>query len=196
MPGAPPPEPTSTSGPSNRSTRSRPRSESSRSIARACFMSVSAVRPGVETTAASQASSREDDDVAIRLRPFARALDAVELLEPFVHYLAFRGGHRLEQHALASRGALRYAQRDPLEGRAAAIAVAGCVHGHGLARRAAPRESGVRDVLSRVDRLAVLPDQQPEIAARARCEDAGLVLPHVHARADAHRHDDVLDELA
>src|SRR5256885_13584764 len=98
IPGAPPPEPTSTTGPSYSDTTSNPRRESSRSTCRASSRSRSDVRPGVSTTARSQASSvnRRDDDVAVRLGALARRLDAVELLQPQVHDLPLDGGHRLE----------------------------------------------------------------------------------------------------
>src|SRR2546423_324945 len=80
IPGEPPPEPTSTIGPSSARTTSVARSASSSSIARAFASSRSAVSPGVATTARSQ-SDRKDDDVAIRLRPLGRGLDALELLQ-------------------------------------------------------------------------------------------------------------------
>ena len=56
MPGEPPPEPTSTIGPSSARTRSIARSASSTSIARASASSRSDVSPGVASTAASHAS--------------------------------------------------------------------------------------------------------------------------------------------
>ena len=58
IPGVPPPEPTSTIGPSSRSTSGRPRSASSRRARRASSGSRSAVRPGVARSAVSQRSRR------------------------------------------------------------------------------------------------------------------------------------------
>src|SRR5262249_46543809 len=114
MPGTPPPEPTSTICPSFASTRSSARSESSSSTARAS-PSERAVSPGVSTTARSQASRNDDDDVAIGLVPLARRLDAVVVLEPLVDEPTLAGAHRLE--------------RDPLPG---AECLLGAVHGKRL----------------------------------------------------------------
>ena len=84
-PGVPPPEPTSTIGPSRAATSGTPASASSSSMRRASAGSRIAVRPGVATTAASQRSRsrvasagsvrdvpRDHDDVAVRLGALAR----------------------------------------------------------------------------------------------------------------------------
>ena len=102
--------------------------------------------------------------------------------------------HRLEQHPLTGQRAIRSADRDPLERRAAAIAIAGGVHRHRLPSRRARCTSGVGDVLQRIDRLAVLADQQPGIPAGARDRDLVVRLAHVDAGACADRSDDVLDQ--
>src|SRR5205823_10064533 len=113
MPGEPPPEPTSTIGPSSSRTSSTARSASSSSIARAAAGSRIAVRPGVSTTASSQPRSaslnpvrsrlRQDDDVAVRLQPLGGGLHALELLDLQVHDLPLDRGHRVELHARAGR---------------------------------------------------------------------------------------------
>ncbi len=66
IPGVPPPEPTSTIGPSKRRTRSSPASASSSSTRRASPRSFSAVSPGVAITASSQRSSNRQFRVAAR----------------------------------------------------------------------------------------------------------------------------------
>ena len=60
---------------------------------------------------------------------------------------------------------------------------------------AAPRDR-VREVLDRVDRLAVLADQQAELVAAARDVDRLVVLAHVDAAATPIPIGDPLDELA
>src|SRR5262249_61489263 len=89
-----------------------------------------AVRPGVARTALSHASSGEDDDEPIWLRPLARGLHAREFLQPLVHDLALDGRHRLELDALTLACTLGAANRDGLERDAATLPVARRVDGH------------------------------------------------------------------
>ena len=79
-----------------------------------------------------------------------------------------------ERHPLAGRDPLGGPDRDSLERHAAAVAVAGGVD-RDRHRRAFAVEDRVRQVLQRVDRLAVPADQQAQIASGARDEE--LVLP-------------------
>ena len=84
-PGEPPPEPTSTTGPSKRPTSRAALSASSSRTRRAATASSNAVAPGADTTSSSQRSrtpsatsagedAREDDDEAVRLGSLARRL--------------------------------------------------------------------------------------------------------------------------
>src|SRR5688500_17611113 len=183
MPGVPPPEPTSTIDPSNPRTSSTPASASSNSTRLASTGSFSAVSPGVATTAASQRSSRsdsevprEDHDEPIRLRPLARRLDLGIVLELLVDDLPLDRGHRLELDPLPrGRGLLGHSQRERVERGLAAVAVAGRVdHDRHALVIAAPKEDRVREVLDRVDRLAVAADQHPEVVALT--DDANLLV--------------------
>src|SRR5579862_1905712 len=175
MPGAPPPEPTSTTGPSLSRKRSAARSESSSRTRRASSRP-SAVRPDVSTTARSHASTalwssdkrllrRFHDDVAMRLVALALRRDAVEPLQTLVHEPPVGGAHRLEpdRAALAQR-LLGAAHRERLERPAAAVAVPRGVDEHVLAL-VAPGGDRAHDRLDGVDRLPVLADQEPEVAA-------------------------------
>src|SRR5919202_5051312 len=200
IPGAPPPEPTSTTGPSYPDTTSTPRSESSRSTRRASSSSRSDVSPGVATTAASQASSvnRRDDDVAVRLRALARGLDAVELLQPQVHDLSLDGGHRLELDRLArAHRALGAPNRQRLQDGPPPLAIARRVDDHLLALvREGAVGDRVREVLARVDRLPVPADQNAEVAAAALDVHRVVALLDVDAAVDADGRRDPLHELA
>ena len=116
IPGTPPPEPTSTIGPSKPRTSSTPRSESSRSTPRASSRSRSAVRPGVATTARSQSSSRGDDNEPVGLGALAARLDALEFLQAEVHDLPLDSRHRVELHRSARlQDAFRIPNREGLE---------------------------------------------------------------------------------
>ena len=103
IPGAPPPEPTSTTGSPSPSSRGTARSESSTSTRRASSGSRSAVRPGVSRTAWSQsvATGRRDDDAAVGLVTLAVRLDAVRVLQVQMHDLPLGGAHRLEPYHAA-----------------------------------------------------------------------------------------------
>src|SRR5262249_10710056 len=163
IPGAPPPEPTSTTGPSHAPTSSAARKESSSSTRRAASRS-RAVSPGVATTARSQSSSELDDDVAIGLLAFAHRAHALVVLQPLVDEPALRGAHRLEldARALAQR-LLGAADGDGFERPAAAVAVAGGVDHdvHPVGKPAARDRPG--EHLHRVDRGTVLADQESEL---------------------------------
>ena len=86
-------------------------------LARAARSS-SAVRPGVATTARSQASSGEDDDVAIRLLPLAQGRHACDVLQPLV--TTFRSIAVIGSSAIRSPRTARSAarQRSPRASRA------------------------------------------------------------------------------
>src|SRR6266542_2171263 len=197
MPGAPPPEPTSTTGSPSPRTSSRPRRESSSSTRLASETSAIAVRPGVATTAASQRSSGADDDVPVRLRALARRLDPVELLQAHVDDLPLDRRHRLEIDRLArSARALCASHREPLQHGAPALAVTGRIHGHLDALAPAARDDRVDDVLHCVDRLPVAADQHPDVAACALDVDAVCRFAHADPAVDTELGDDLLDERA
>src|SRR5262249_22563084 len=155
MPGTPPPEPTSTIGPSCEPTSGTARRESSSSTRRAASRS-RAVRPGVATTARSQSSSELDDDVAIGLLAFARGADAVVVLQPLVDEAPLRRAHRLEFHASALAQRLLGAPNGHrLERAPTPVAVARSVdHDVDPLVRAAGGDRAGQD-LHRVDRRAV-----------------------------------------
>ena len=139
MPGAPPPRADVDDRPVERARRARrPRSESSSSTAAPRRGRGAPSGPGVATTAASQASSGEDDDVAIRLRPLARGLRRRERPSAARARPCARppSSARARPARRASARSAR-AQRDPLERRAAPVAVARGVDRHRLARVAA-----------------------------------------------------------
>src|SRR5262249_28274049 len=163
--GTPPPDPTSTIGPSKRDTTSTPRSESSSSALRASSASPMAVRPGVATSARIQSSSNgPDDDEAVRLGALARRLDAVGLLQAETPALALDRRHRIQLHGFGARKRpLRRTHGQRLERGAAPVAVAGGVDNDLLAVVGmASVHRGVREILDRVDGLAVPADQHPE----------------------------------
>src|SRR5581483_5944317 len=213
IPGEPPPEPTSTMGPSKPRTRSSARSASSTSISRASASFRSAVSPGVARTAESQSrsdssavadpwrgsggtgrfpqlvtSARDDDDVAVGLRALGASLDAGALLQREMHDLALDRRHRLEVGGLAARAdLLRRAQRERLEGCTPPLAIPGCIDDDFLALLAAPVRDRVEEVLDGVDRLPVTADQKPRVGRRARRGERLLVFAHVHTRLDAER---------
>src|ERR671924_1680399 len=221
IPGAPPPEPTSTIGPSSCSTTGTPRRLSSSSTRRASAGSFSEVRPGVSRTPAIQrcrrssasadrwkgsgetgrfrrllGTSREDDDEAIGLGPLARRLNAVGVLELEMDDLPLDRGHRLERNALAA--AKHIIGRPPRHGAERGLpasSIPGCVDDRRLPRHV-PREDRVHEVLDRVDRLAMTADQQPEVTAGARGDDGIVELVDVDAARDPHSERDPRDELA
>src|SRR5580765_3247299 len=198
MPGAPPPEPTSTIGPSKPETTSAPRSESSSSTRRASATSSIAVSPGVATSAASQRSRNgDDDDVPIRLGPLARRLDPVELLEAYVHHFAFHRRHRVELDSVAVREhTLRGAHRKRLERGAPPGPVARGIDDDLLALVRLPAvHRRVREVLDRVDRLTVPADQHPQVGPDARDGDRLVAFLDVDLRVDTVPVDDALYEL-
>src|SRR4051794_19152654 len=125
IPGAPPPEPTSTIDPGSARTSSSARSESSTSSLRMASRSRSAVSPGIASRPSIQRSSGEDDDIAVRLRTLARRLDALELLQAQVDDLALDRRHRLELDALAgAQHALGGAHGQRVQGGTPPLAVA------------------------------------------------------------------------
>src|SRR5919198_3968076 len=199
IPGAPPPEPTSTIGPSKPATMSAARRLSSSSIP---LGSPADVSPGVATTASSQRSSRGslrgDDDVAIGLRALAACGHTREVLQPFVYDFPLHGGHRLELDRASRRDrALRAPHGKRVEAGLAPRPVPGGVHHNWLPLVAvlAP-DDRVHEVLNRVDRLTVLADHQPELTAGQRREHRLVVLAKLDAGADADRFENPLEDLA
>src|SRR5207248_3767918 len=139
IPGEPPPEPTSTIGPSKPRTRSSARSASSTSIARASASFRSAVSPGVARTAESQSAGWDDDDVAVGLRALGASLDAGTLLQREMHDLALDRRHRLEVGGLTARAdLLGRPLRDRLDCRTPPPAIPGSGDAACRQRRTAP----------------------------------------------------------
>jgi hypothetical protein len=58
-------------------------------------------------------------------------------------------------------------------------------HHHGLAVALAVERNSIRQVLDRVDRLAVVPDQEAQLLAGELSPDPFVVLAYVDARGDA-----------
>src|SRR5581483_6597282 len=172
------------------------RPASSRTNSSSGSASESAVSPGVATTARSQSSSGPDDDVAIRLLALAHRLDAAEALQALVHALPLERAHRRElDRAAVADGLLRGANGERLERAAAAVAVARSVDDDLLPLLAAG-DDRTDDRLHRVDRLSVLADQEPEIAAGAGDGDGVGPLGDRNVAADTHRRRHVLEHRA
>ena len=111
--------------------------------------------------------------------------------------LALDGAHRLELDALARARAVGGAQGHRLERRGASRPIAGGVDDHGLPLAGlVAGDNGVREVLDRIDRLAVPADQDAEVVARADGGDGLLVLGHVDPAADADPVRDQRDHVA
>src|SRR4051812_44951488 len=109
IPGAPPPDPTSTMEPSDPATTSAAARLSTTCWRYAAWGSVIPVSPGASSSSSSHTASRgsllgwkRDDDVAIRLGPLAARLEA-ELLQVDVNDLPLDGCHRLQADLLACR---------------------------------------------------------------------------------------------
>src|SRR5205814_8787298 len=107
IPGAPPPEPTSTIGPSNRLTTSSASRLSLTCTRQASARSRIEVRPGVSRRASNQrpsrSSTRLDHDEPVRLGALARRRHAGIFLQPEVDDLPLDRSHRLELDTLATR---------------------------------------------------------------------------------------------
>ena len=121
-----------------------------------------------------------------------------DVLQAQVDDLALDGRHRLElDRAAGLHDALGGAHGERVERRLAPVAVAGRVDDDRLAGSAAVAvDDRVREVLERVDRLAVLADQEAEVAARAGGDDRLVVLVDLDAAADAERGREALEQLA
>ena len=177
IPGAPPPEPTSTIGPSKPRTSSSAAQRVLEQHAPRLVGSRIAVRPGRRRRRVEPAleprrvTSADDDDVAVRLVALARRLDARRLLQAQVDDLALdRASSARARPARRSRAPARRCRTASASSvRAAPLAVARRVDDDLLAVLGVTSpDDRVREVLDRVDRLAVPADQQPEVAARAR----------------------------
>src|SRR6188508_2664015 len=105
------------------------------------------------------------------------------ILEADVHDLALDRCHRVELDRLARGDRLvGAALGQRVEARLSARAVPGRVYDHGLALvSAVTPEDRVREVLDRVDRLAVLADQEPQLATDEGRGEGFLVLPNLDA---------------
>src|SRR5207344_1368091 len=200
MPGLPPPDPTSTIGPGSVRTSGTARKASSRRARRASSMPSHPVAPGDSSTASSQRSKRsavtsarevtgKHDDEAVGLGALARGLDFRIVLERLVDDLALDRRHRLQRDGPVGRGrAFRGSTREVLERRRAPSPVAGSVDDYVVAIAVRPRDR-VREVLNRIDRLAVLADEERDVGTGAGDGDLVLVLARGHGdvRTDAGR---------
>ena len=115
-----------------------------------------------------------------------------------MHDLPLDRGHRLELDPLPGRGRLLgHPHGERVERRLPAVAVAGRIDDHRLALVvAAAEEDRVREVLDRVDRLAVPADQHAEVVALADDADLLLALLDLDRALDADLVRDPLDDLA
>ena len=94
--------------------------------------------------------------------------------------------HRLERdRALVTDGGLGRLVRGRAQRDGAPLPVAGGVDDDALAGRRRPKGDPVRDVLDRVDRLAVVADQQAEVITDELAGHAFLVLVHADLGVDA-----------
>ena len=94
-----------------------------------------------------------------------------------VHDLALERAHRLELHraAVVDRGLGGLVGGGPQRDRPTLAIAGGVDASRARARRAAERDA-VGEVLDRVDRLAVVADQQPEVLADELGDDPVVVL--------------------
>jgi hypothetical protein len=124
-------------------------------------------------------------------------LDVVPGLQVLVDDLALEGAHRLELDrativyrglgSLVSSGFQRYC---------APFAIAGRVDDDPQWRSAATKRYAVCEVLDRVDRLAVVPDQQPEVLADELRVDPVCLFPDIDRRLDSDAGRDPLEQFA
>src|SRR5450759_5236119 len=181
IPGAPPPEPTSATGPSKRATSAVACRLSATCSRLACSGSRIEVSPGVPSRASSQRPSRgssagsssggicrQYDHVAAGVVSLARRGHSRVVLQTLVYEPALIGAHRLQSLRLAAgEHPLGSLQGRVAEGCFLALAITTRID----RRSYAPRTDllvnyRVCDLLDRVDCLAATADQHAEIAAR------------------------------
>src|SRR6266566_58625 len=202
MPGAPPPEPTSTIGPTKRRTTSRALRLSSTCTRRASSRSRIEVKPGVARRTSSQRSSRSstrrDHDEPVRLGPLAGGHHAGIVLQPQVHDLPLNRGHRLELDALPRRDrTLGAPHRERVQRLLPPLAIARRIDDDRLpVFGLAAVDDCVRQVLNRIDRLPVLADQKAEVTAGERGGQRLLVLLDRQPRMHPDLANDAIEELA
>src|SRR5579884_2102123 len=148
-------------------------------------------------TAPNLLNQRRDDQPPIGLLPLAVGLDVVAALEVFVHDLALERAHRLELNrpAIVDRGLGSLVSRRSQRHRPALAITGGVDHDSQRSSAAAERDS-IREVLDRVDRLSMMPDQQPEVLADELGADPVGLLLNIDARLDADSGRDPLEQLA
>ena len=76
------------------------------------------------------------------------------------------------------------------------LAVAGGVDHHAHRLLGPPVRDPVREMLDRVDRLTVVPDQEPQIVAQELAGDDPVLLGDPHLGLDADSSGDLLEEIA
>ena len=198
MPGAPPPLPTSTIAPSKRATSSAPRErvveQHAPRLGGIAERRQAGRRDDRREPVVKRGGRRRTDSAPSPRSPSARPATS---LQPLVHDLPLdraSSARAARARRATARSALRIAIPSSVVRRR--LAVAGRVDRHRLARAAAV-DGRVRDVLQRVDRLAVLADQQTR--ARRRCTSTTIsssVSRTRRAQPMPDRADDSLDELA
>src|SRR5215212_3046073 len=125
---------------------------------------------------------------AVRLVALAVRLHVGALAQIGVHDLALRRAHRLQLHRAVELQRLgRGAVGHPVKRALAALAVARGVDRHLLALALPPVGGAEDDVLQRVDRRAVLPDQETEVVAVDGGPDLLVALVDVHGRVQPER---------
>src|SRR4051794_130550 len=137
-----------------------------------------------------------DDEPTLGLVALTPGLAPVLVAQVLVHQSALDGAHRVEPDGTPeAAGALRrLVGLAPQQG-APPLAVAGGVDGDALLRARVER-GPVGQVLQRIDRLAVAPDEDPEVLAVHRGLDRLIVLVHLKDRLEVEGVEDRLEELA
>ena len=172
IPGEPPPEPTSTIGPSNERTTSTARSASSSEHRARLRLVAQRGQPGRRENGkqpVTQEGRRRSDSAPSPPRKSRRRRTP----SAAVHDLPLDGRHRLELDALAARRHLlaRFAPRATRASHAGARDSPQRRRSPLCARRRTPVRDRVQQVLHRVDRLPVPADQECDVGAGARQRD-------------------------
>ncbi len=139
---------------------------------------------------------RRYDQPPLGLLTLAVCLDVVPALEVLVNYLALERAHRLERHrtTIVDRRLRSLIRRSP-ERDGAALAITSSVNHHTQGFSGAAECNPVGQVLDRVDRLAVMADQESEILADKLSRETFGVLAELDRRIDPDSVGNLLEHL-